>query len=114
MEMKIQPDYVVSLSGWNDVDQSLAVGEAGKNLLVSLSDRDANRSLLKSLVLRCFSHFVICHVIRRFIDAYGAYGAGDGFNIDKYQGQEDRDCIYTMYRKIPGDYKRESVLFLNA
>jgi len=97
MELDIQPDYVVSLGGWNEVDQALAVGEAGKNLLAALSDRNANRPVVKSLILSCLSYFVVFHVLRRFIEAYRAYGAGQDFKMDHFQGQEDRDCIYTMY-----------------
>lgn len=67
-----RPDYVISLSGWNEVDQRLWSNSKVSSLSQSCDFR-ANDSAVRKALTNFFNRFVIVKAIKRFIAAFLTY-----------------------------------------
>ncbi len=76
LDMNEQFDYVISLSGWNDIDQRMSNAAKISSLAVAC-DNEANRHPLHSFASRLAARSEIIGVTRRFMDAYRAYDDTD-------------------------------------
>ena len=72
LQSEVKPDYVVALSGWNEIDQALSA-QSKVSSLVESCDIRANEPISHKLMKALIRRFLIFGVIRRFIQALVVY-----------------------------------------
>lgn len=69
LQFNIKPDYVISLSGWNEIDQQTSSHSKVAGLAEGC-EHIANMPIYKKLIKNVLSPFVIISVIKRFVTAF--------------------------------------------
>jgi len=91
IQTDIKPDYVVSISGWNEVDAVLFSDSKVSSLSLGCDYRANTRSWQKSVRI-FFMQFALVSTAQRFLSAFMSYGSAD---------QEKRDLdnvnIYPLF-----------------
>lgn len=72
MQSEIKPDYVVALSGWNEIDQAIN-SQSKVASLAQACDARANTSNVKNLVNIFLRRFIAYGIFKRFIFALMTY-----------------------------------------
>ncbi|NQT22805.1 MAG: SGNH/GDSL hydrolase family protein [Candidatus Omnitrophica bacterium] len=82
LQSNIKPDYVISLGGYNDLDQAFFSENSKVSSLAKACDYRANDLPINRVWSKFLNRFAILQVLRRFIKAFILYGEDAYEEID--------------------------------
>lgn len=91
IQSEAKPDYVIALSGWNEIDQALSFASKVSDLSQSCDVR-ANDSIINKLIKGFLRRFVIFEVLNRFLQGLVVYD-----NILEEKRDTDNVNIYPLF-----------------
>ena len=96
LDIKQKPSIVISLNGWNEVDQALPV-EAGRNAMAESLQRLDNRpTLIQRIKQSIVSNSQALIFLKRFLGSMIKEGFSNKAPQQRAQ-EHSRDTLYTLY-----------------